>query len=213
MILGELKMNFPSTTIVHKRIPKKTLYEQAEINSATKNLFSEQIDSIFWEHKISKDTANVEMGQKIKEIVIIKIILSAPQIDTSILKIINKAIPYPILFLLNYQDTFKVSMFHTSSIDNSVRYYDTEWKSENELDISICGINMDTVYENFVLQIIGISKDFSMSLDEQLYKIEQAQKLEKEITRLERQARNEKQPKKKFELVQMIRKLKAGQEN
>lgn len=206
-------MNFPSTTIVHKRIPKKTLYEQAEINSATKNLFSEQIDSIFWEHKISKDTANVEMGQKIKEIVIIKIILSAPQIDTSILKIINKAIPYPILFLLNYQDTFKVSMFHTSSIDNSVRYYDTEWKSENELDISICGINMDTVYENFVLQIIGISKDFSMSLDEQLYKIEQAQKLEKEITRLERQARNEKQPKKKFELVQMIRKLKAGQEN
>ena len=52
-------MNFPSTTIVHKRISKKTMYEQFEINSATKNLFSEQIDSVFWEHKISKDTANV----------------------------------------------------------------------------------------------------------------------------------------------------------
>lgn len=206
-------MIFPSTTIVHKRILKKTLYEQAEINSATKNLFSEQIDSIFWEYKISKDTANVEIGQKIEEIVIIKIVLSTQLIDTSILKIINKAIPYPILFLLNYQDTFKAGMFHTSSIDNSVRYYDTEWKSENELDISICGINMDTVYENLVLQIVGISKDFSMSLDEQLYKREQAQKLEKEIARLEKQARNEKQPKKKFELVQMIRKLKAGQEN
>lgn len=85
-------MNFPSTTIVHKRISKKTLYEQAEINSATKNLFSEQIDSIFWEHKISKDTANVEKGQKFEEIVIIKIVLSAQLIDTSILKIINKAI-------------------------------------------------------------------------------------------------------------------------
>lgn len=203
-------MNFPSTTIVHKRISKKTLYEQAEINSATKNLFSEQIDSIFWEHKISKDTANVETGQKIKEIVVIKIILSAPQIDTSILKIINKAIPYPILFLVNYQDTFKAGIFHTSSIDNSVRYYDTEWKSENELDISICGINMDTVYENFVLQIIGISKDFSMSLDEQLYKREQGQKLKKEITRLEKQARNEKQPKKKYEIVQHIKKLKEN---
>lgn len=205
-------MNFPSTTIVHKRISKKTLYEQAEINSATKNLFSEQIDSIFWEHKISKDTANVETGQKVEEIVIIKIVLSAQLIDTSILKIINKAIPYPILFLLNYQDTFKAGIFHTSSIDNSVRYYDTEWKSENELDISICGINMDTVYENFVLQIVGLSKDFSMSLDEQLYKIEQKAKLEKEIARLEKQARNEKQPKKKFELVQMIKKLKVSEE-
>lgn len=203
-------MIFPSTTRIHKRIPKKTLYEQAEINSATKNLFSEQIDSVYWEHKISKDTANVEMGQKIKEIVVIKIILSVPKIDTSILKIINKAIPYPILFLLNYRDTFKAGVFHTSSIDNSVRYYDTEWKTENELDISICGINMDTVYENFVLQIVGLSKDFSMSLDEQLYKIEQKQKLEKEITCLEKQARNEKQPKKKFEIVQQIKKLKKG---
>lgn len=201
-------MIFPSTTVVHKKISKKTLYEQAEINSATKNLFSEQIDSVFWEYKISKETANVETGQKIKEIVVIKIILSAPQIDTSILKIINKAIPYPILFLLNYQDTVKAGIFYVSSIDNSVRYYDTEWKSENELDISICGINMDTVYENFVLQIVGISKDFSMSLDEQLCKREQKQKLEKEIARLERQARNEKQPKKKFDIVQQIKKMR-----
>ena len=207
-MLGELKMNFPETTIVHKKIPKKTLYEQAEINSATKNLFSEQIDSIFWEHKICKDTVNVEIGQKIKEIAIIKIILSNPQIDISILKIINKVIPYPILFLLNYQDTFKAGMFHTSSIDKSVKYYDTDWAREKELDISICGMNMDAVYENFILQIIGISKDFSMSFDEQLYKIEQKAKLEKEIARLEKQARNEKQPKKKFELVQEIKRLK-----
>ncbi|MEE0809141.1 MAG: hypothetical protein U0L84_07290 [Acutalibacteraceae bacterium] len=45
-------------------------------------------------------------------------------------------------------------------------------------------------------------------LDKQIAADEQKAKLEKEIARLERQARNEKQPKKKFELVQMIKKLK-----
>ena len=37
-------------------------------------------------------------------------------------------------------------------------------------------------------------------------------KVEKEIAKLEKQARAEKQPKKKFELVQQIRKLRQNQE-
>ena len=45
-------------------------------------------------------------------------------------------------------------------------------------------------------------------MDEQIVADEQKLKLEKEIARLEKQARNEKQPKKKFELVQMIKKLR-----
>ena len=39
---------------------------------------------------------------------------------------------------------------------------------------------------------------------------EQRVKLEKEIARVEKLARAEKQPKKKFELVQQIHKLKEG---
>ena len=38
-------------------------------------------------------------------------------------------------------------------------------------------------------------------------------KLEKEIARLEKMARNEKQPKKKFDIVQQIKKLRGGNGN
>ena len=44
--------------------------------------------------------------------------------------------------------------------------------------------------------------------DEQIAADEHRQKIEKEITKLEKQARAEKQPKKKFELAQQIKKLK-----
>lgn len=43
--------------------------------------------------------------------------------------------------------------------------------------------------------------------------IELHEKLQKEIARLEKQARTERQPKKKFELVQRIKKLKMKVEN
>ena len=46
------------------------------------------------------------------------------------------------------------------------------------------------------------------TLDEQIAADERRQKIEKEIVKLEKQARAEKQPKKKFELVQQIKELK-----
>ena len=46
------------------------------------------------------------------------------------------------------------------------------------------------------------------TLDEQIAADEHRQKVEKEIAKLEKQARAEKQPKKKFELVQQIKELK-----
>lgn len=47
------------------------------------------------------------------------------------------------------------------------------------------------------------------TLDEQIEINDKKQKLEKEIAKLEKQARVEKQPKKKFELVQRVNGLKS----
>ena len=49
-----------------------------------------------------------------------------------------------------------------------------------------------------------------LSVDENIELHEKQAKLQREIARLEKQARAEKQPKKKFELVQKIKKLKSG---
>ena len=56
-------------------------------------------------------------------------------------------------------------------------------------------------------QIGGITIDQGNTLDEQIVADEHRQKIEKEIAKLEKQARTEKQPK-KFELVQRVKALK-----
>ena len=50
------------------------------------------------------------------------------------------------------------------------------------------------------------------TLEQQITQDEQHAKLEKEIARLEKLARAEKQPKKKFELVQKINRLRSKKE-
>ena len=67
---------------------------------------------------------------------------------------------------------------------------------------------MDAVWENIIIQIGGIRMDHGNTLDEQIVVDEQRMKIQKEIDRLTKAAKNEKQPKKKFELAQQINKLK-----
>ena len=71
---------------------------------------------------------------------------------------------------------------------------------------------MDAVWENIIVQIGGITIEQGNTLDEQIAVDEQRMKIQKEIDRLTKQAKNEKQPKKKFELAQRINKLKKGLE-
>ena len=65
------------------------------------------------------------------------------------------------------------------------------------------------MWNNLIIQIGNIQMNEGNTIDEQIAVDEQRAKLLKEIDRLKKLARAEKQPKKKFELVQQINKLKG----
>jgi hypothetical protein len=71
-------------------------------------------------------------------------------------------------------------------------------------------LDLNSVWENLIVQVGGITIQQGNTLDQQIVADEKQAKLDKEIARLEKLARAEKQPKKKFELVQQIHKLKEG---
>ena len=79
---------------------------------------------------------------------------------------------------------------------------------KSELSVELKGFDLDAVWENIIIQVGGIRMEQGHSLDEQIALDEKRAKIQKEIERLEKLARAEKQPKKKFELVQEIKKLK-----
>ena len=88
------------------------------------------------------------------------------------------------------------------------KYYHTEWMSEEELHLSIDGLNMDAVWENLIIQVGNVEVGQGKSLDEQIQIDDQKAKLQKKIEKLEKQAWNEKQPNKKFRFAQQVKTLK-----
>lgn len=87
-------MKFPDSTYFNRKLPKQRFYENLTISAATKKSFVDQIKSIYWENKISADTINIAAENKVTEIEIFRINLNQDTIDESVLRLLDKGIPY-----------------------------------------------------------------------------------------------------------------------
>lgn len=207
-------LGFPQTTEFNKRIPKQKLYENMEVSPALKRVFVERIKLIYWRNKLAVSTMNIAPGETVTEIEVIEIKLASPQLNEAVLRQIDKEIPYHILFILSFDGKvqawtgYKEATKGGNKAFKVNKYYHTEWIPEYELNLKIEGLNMDAVWENLIIQVGGVEVGQGKSLDEQIQIDDQKAKLQKEIEKLEKQAWNEKQPNKKFQLAQQVKALK-----
>lgn len=210
-------IGLPKTTEFNKRIPKQKFYENMDISPALKKIFVEQVRIIYWKNKIAASTTNLAAGTDVTELEVFEVRLSSPVLDDSLLRQIDKEIPYHILFLLEYQGKYQawIGYKETAASGNKAfkvnGYYHTEWLDEDELPLKLEGLNVDAVYENFVRQIAGDklkTEAAGESLKESVARDEQKQALQKQIATLQAKIRKEKQLNKQMQMNTELKKLK-----
>ena len=213
-------LGLPVSTEFNKRIPKQKFYENIAVTPVMKKAFIEQIKIIYWRNKIATTTLNLAAGEQVTEIEVFEVRLSAPELDESVLCQIDREIPYHILFLLEYEGRYQAVIGYKEAAAGKTafkvdRYYSTDWLDEDDLPVHLEGLSMDAVYENFVRQIAGevLADKNGTTLKESVEQQKQREQIEKQIAALEAKIRKEKQPKKKFELYQVVEILKERLKN
>ena len=196
-------LGLPKSTELLRQLPKKAIYEKFNMNTAAKEKFDADISRINIVAEISPNTVSIENGETVSAIYVLQVILKQKEFDSRTISQISKLIDQNMLLVLDCDGERKLAIHHTKLIQS-------DWKPSDDCSVALTGLNLDTVWENLITQVGSIEIEQGHSLDEQIAADEQKAKLEKEIARLERQARNEKQPKKKFELVQEIKKLREA---
>lgn len=210
-------IGLPKTTEFNKRIPKQKFYENMDISPALKKIFVEQVRIIYWKNKIAASTTNLAAGTDVTELEVFEVRLSSPVLDDSLLRQIDKEIPYHILFLLEHQGKYQAWIGYKEAAASGNKafkvngYYHTEWLAEDELSLKLEGLNVDAVYENFVRQIAGDklkTEAAGESLKESVARDEQKQALQKQIATLQAKIRKEKQLNKQMQMNTELKKLK-----
>lgn len=211
-------LGLPGSTEFNKRIPKQKFYENLSLTSAVKKAFTEQIKAIYWRNKLAATTLNLAPGEQVTEIEIFEVKLTSPDLDEGVLRLMDREIPYHILFLLEQDGKYRAVMgYKEAAVSGKTafkvdRYYHTEWMDEAELPLHLEGLTLDAIYENFIRQIAGnnLRAGEEVSLKERIEQQKQREQLEKQLAALEARIRKEKQPKKKFELMSELKKIQES---
>lgn len=194
-------LGLPKVTELSKQLPKNAIYAKFQMNTAEKAKIDADISRITIVNEVSAERVHIAAGEQVKFFFVLLVALKKKDFDDKTIITISKLIPQNMLLVLKCGDEAKLATYHTKLMQ-------TEWKRKEALSVELKGLNLDSVWENIIMQIGGITIDQGNTLDEQIAADEHRQKIEKKIAKLEKQARAEKQPKKKFELAQQIKKLK-----
>lgn len=208
-------LGLPKSTEFNRRIPKQKFYENIDVSPALKRVFVEQIKIIYWRNKIAPSTVNLASGETVTEIEIFEIKLTSQMQPEPVLRQIDRAIPYHIVFLLECEGKYQAwtAYKEASAGANAFKvhsYYHTDWLPEEELPLKLEGLNMDKVYENFVRQIGGAALEASgeETLQQSVERDTRRQELQKQIDALQTKIKREKQLNKQVQLNTELKQLK-----
>lgn len=194
-------LGLPRATEVKRQLPKSAIFRKFAMNTAAREKFDADISRIDIVNEVSPANTALAAGESISSFFVLLVTLKRAEYDEKNIVLLSKLIEQNMLFVLQFEDQARLAVFHSKLLQR-------DWTPVDSLAVSLTGLNLDAVWENLLIQVGSVTMELGRTLDEQLAVDERRAKLQKQIEQLERKARAEKQPKKKFELHQQILRLK-----
>ncbi len=196
--------NLPISTVYGKAIPKNSF--DGFISNKQKRLFTEVISKMTWTHKLAATTINLS-GKYFAEIQIIHIELKREERISELLAVINKSVPYGVIFVVQFGGRFYLSASakhaHPTLADTSVVDWEfaSEWfvAADNTFRLNLRE-NLDAVFFDLCKQLSAFASKEVYFMAELIEKSSKLFQLEKEIKRLRSAISSCKQFNKKVEL-------------
>lgn len=182
----------PNSAYFNKFIPKLKFYEKLSLNPKLQAEFTNKIQRITWKYKLASNTINIAPTEKVEEIQIFEVELKTLYQPLRVLKAIDKAIPYPILYLLSYKDKFAYAIAYDDG-EIKQRYYISDWNEEIVFDFT--GLNLEVVYQKIIRLFLTndqpqqefaelVTTDYEISVTEtRIDKLKQLIRREKQFNR------------------------------
>jgi hypothetical protein len=120
--------DWPRAAAFGRVIPKSKIYEHASANTALKDLFVREVDQILWSHKLAPETINLAATKQVAEIQVLRITARTEALGEDVLRAIDKAIPFPLIFELAFGGRVRIAAAYKRPFLNSKGEADsTRW--------------------------------------------------------------------------------------
>ena len=195
-------LGLPKSTEISKQLPKKAIFDRFKPSPADRKLFDEQINRMAIVAEISPQTVAIKASEDVSAVYVIQVTLKTPECDKKSIALLSKLIDQRMLFVLAYGDVVQLAVYRAEKVILSEKKPLAEWT------LPLTGLDLSAVWENIIAQIGGIDLAGGHDLDATIAENARREKLTKQITALESKAMKERQPRKKWEIAEEIKRLK-----
>lgn len=192
----------PISTERKQQLSKKAIYAKFDLKPAQRESFDADISRIDIVAVVSQETIPaLGAGTSVTRFYVLEIQMKRRGYDVKNILLLDRLIGQKMVFALKYENQVRFAVFHT-------KLFESDWKAAEEATLLLSGLNLDSVWENIIKQVGQIDVEEGRLLNEQIRFDEQQAKIGVQIKMLERKLAIEKQPRKKREYFELIRRLK-----
>lgn len=225
-------LKIPDSCFIGNTIYKKLFYENADLSTSDKSLFTDTINKVTWLYCLKPETINIpaykDEVRDYPEIEVIEVLVDKDYKLNRIAEIIMRTIPYPMLLIFKLEDKRKLYVAHqrTNQNDSSKNtieeFIATDWLESDsalfaKLDIKQMRFaNFYALYSDIVDTISIYNLSTIIPTDDNITGAEarqlsaQIENIEQEITSLRARLKKESQFNRRMELNIEIKKLEQN---
>jgi hypothetical protein len=206
---------YPAKAVFGRVVPKSKIYQHTSPPSGLKELFVRQVDQIIWKYKLAPETINLPSTKAVPEIQVFHITLKNGELKKEVLRCIDKAIPFPILFELHYEGKCKpIACYKRPNEADSTKwvisdYFETGWLADNAKREKLpVVLDLGVLYENLLSPLMPYPALAEETMLERIARMEKISIKKRELEKKEAQLAREKQFNRKVEINAEIRAVK-----
>lgn len=211
---------YPKQAEFGRVLPKNKIYEHSGANTRLKDLFVEQVEQIVWRYKLAPETINLAAKPGVPEIQVFAIQLKTPELHNDVLRCIDGAVPFPIIFELMHGQgaaakTMAVAAYKRpseSSVESWVcsKYFKSDWEpAPNERMPLPVAIDLSGLYDLLIHSLVPIKPRPQESLSALLSRVEQIETKKSEVALLRDKLSREKQFNRKVAINSSLRQVET----
>ena len=209
-------INYPKQAAFGRTLPKNKIYEHSGANTRLKDLFVEQVEQIVWQYKLAPETINLPARPEVPELQIFSIQLKTSELNLDVLRCIDGAVQFPILFELNFDGrTQVIAAYKRPNESDGSRwvlsdYFATAWfPSGLERAAMPLALDLGGLYEQALHRLIPTPARPQESIADLVARVELVAAKQREVEKAASKLAKEKQFNRKVEINATLRQLKS----
>jgi hypothetical protein len=192
--------DYPNAAAFGRVVPKSRIYEHAGVGTALKDLFVTQVDQIVWKYKLAPETMNLAATRSVSEIQVFGISLRTGKLDEEVLRAIDRAIPFPLIFELSWSGKRKgVAAFKRPSDADSTKwivstYFATDWAPDDAPRRPLpVALNLGGLYDALLTALMPKAAGSDEDIQARVARMEAIRAKTREVDRIKARLVREKQ--------------------